>query len=293
MRIAHLIMAHKNPVQIGRLIRALAHQGFDFYIHLDAKMDMRDYEHLARISHVTFTPRRFAVRWASYRFTGAILECTRDILNSGIKYDFVNLLSGQDYPIKPAATIYDFFAKHTGHSFLSFEPESSAWWKHAKSRIEQYHTTYFQFRGQYMVQRLVNWVMPKRQFPLPYDLYGSSDGSWWTMSGECAAYLVRFLDENTKLRFFSIFTWGSDEFLIATILLNSPHKASIVNENYRYIDWSEGAANPRTLTAQDFSRLARGHKLFARKFDITQDSEILNLIDNRLIGQQFTRLAQN
>lgn len=293
MRIAHLIMAHKNPAQVGRLIKALAHQNFDFYIHLDAKMEMRDYAHLARLPRVRFTPRRFAVRWASYRFTGAILECTRDILNSGIKYDFINLLSGQDYPIKPADTIYDFFASHQGHSFLSFEPESSAWWKHAKSRIEQYHTTYFQFRGQYLLQRFVNWVLPKRQFPLPYDLYGSSDGSWWTMTGECAAYLVRFIDENPKLRFFSIFTWGSDEFLIATILLNSPLKASIVNENYRYIDWSEGAANPKTLTVHDFGRLAQAHKLFARKFDTAHDAEILNLIDNRLIRQQLTRLAKN
>lgn len=292
MRIAHLIMAHKNPAQVERLIRALSHDGFYFFIHLDAKANMRDYAHLKRIPRVAFTPRRFDVRWASYRFTGAILECTRDILTTGVQFDFINLLSGQDYPIKPAAAIYDFFAKHRGHSFLSFEPETSAWWKHARSRIEQYHTTYFQFRGQYMLQRFANWILPKRQFPLPYDLYGSSDGSWWTMTADCASYLVRFIDEHPKVKLFSIFTWGSDEFLIATILLNSPLKASIVNENYRYIDWSEGAANPKTLTVHDFSRLARGHKLFARKFDTALDAEILNLIDNRLLQRQATRLAK-
>ncbi len=143
-----------------------------------------------------------------------------------------------------------------------------------------------------MLQRLINWMLPKRKFPLPYDLYGSSDGSWWTMTADCAAYLVRFMDEHPHLRFFSIFTWGSDEFLIATILLNSPLKASIINENYRYIDWSEGAANPKTLTTQDFNRLAQAHKLFARKFDTALDTKILDLIDQRLIHQQFTRLAR-
>ena len=111
------------------------------------------------------------------------------------------------------------------------------------------------------------------------------------MTADCANYLVRFMDEHSKVRFFSVFTWGSDEFLIATILMNSPFRASIVNENYRYIDWSEGAANPKTLTIQDFGRLAQAQKLFARKFDISLDQEILNLIDSSLIRRDLPSLA--
>jgi len=291
MRIAHLLMTHRDPAQVERLIGALAHEAFDFYIHLDAKADMRDFAHLAQLPNVRFTPRRFAVRWASYHFTGAILECTRDILASGVVYEYINLLSGQDYPIKPASTIYEFFARHRGVSFLAFEPETSAWWQHARSRVEQYHTTYFHFKGQYVLQKLLNRVLPKRKFPLPYTLYGSADGSWWTMTATCAAYLVRFIDEHPRLRWFSLFTWGSDEFLLATILLNSPLKASIINENYRYIDWSAGGANPKTLTTQDFGRLAQAHKLFARKFDPALDSEVLDLIDQQLIRPRVPQAA--
>jgi hypothetical protein len=291
MKIAHLIMAHKNPAQIERLIRAMAHEDFDFYIHLDIKADMQEFKHLASLPNVQFTPRRFSVRWASYRFTSAILECTRDVLATGTTYDFINLLSGQDYPIKPVATIYDFFARHQGYSFLSFEDEDSPWWSHAKTRVEQYHTTYFKFKGQYFLQRLANRLLPRRTFPLPYDLYGSSDSSWWTITGVCADYLVRFMDAHSGLRFFSMFTWGSDEFLIATILMNSPYKDSIVNENYRYIDWSAGGPNPKILTAQDYNKLTQAHKLFARKFDIVEDQAILDLIDERLIGVGQPKVA--
>ncbi|MVN76982.1 glycosyltransferase [Hymenobacter sp. HMF4947] len=291
MRVAHLIMVHKNPAQVHRLLTALAHESFDFYVHVDSSVDISEYHSLLHLPRVQFTKRRFAMRWASYRFTSAIFECVRDILLSGIKYDFINLLSGQDYPIKPAETIYQFLANHQGYSFLSFEGEDSAWWQHARTRIEQYHTTYFKFRGQYILQNILNSLLPKRQFPLPYDLYGGSDGSWWTMTAECAAYLVDFIDRHSKLRIFSLFTWGSDEFLVATILMNSPFKASIINENYRYIDWSEGAANPKTLTVDDFGKLAQAHKLFARKFDVTRDAHILNLIDQALIRQQPRRVA--
>ncbi|MDO7887383.1 beta-1,6-N-acetylglucosaminyltransferase [Hymenobacter cheonanensis] len=283
MKIAHLIMAHKNPEQLGRLLSALQHDDFYFFIHLDSKCELKDYEHLATRPRVEFTARRFAVRWASYRFTHAILECTRDILAGGRQFAFINLLSGQDYPIKPAATIHDFFARHKGYSFLSFESEGSPWWQHATSRIEKYHTTYFRFKGQYLLQRFLNLVLPRRRFPLPYALYGGADGSWWTLDTACAAYLVHFVDEHPKLRWFSMFTWGSDEFLIATILMNSPFKSSIINENYRYIDWSAGGANPKLLLADDFPKLAHAHKLFARKFDADFDHSILNLVDGWLV----------
>lgn len=278
-------MVHKNPAQVRRLLLAMAHEGFDFYIHLDSNVNIKEFECLRQVPGVRFTSRRFAMRWASYKFTSAIFECVRDILAGPVKYDFINLLSGQDYPIKPADTIYRFFAQHQGYSFLSFEPEGSAWWQHARSRIELYHTTYFKFRGQYLLQNISNRLLPKRRFPLNYDLYGGADGSWWTMTTECAAYLIKFVDTHHKLRIFSLFTWGSDEFLIATILMNSPFKSTIVNNNYRYIDWSEGAANPRILTVTDYPKLAHAQKLFARKFDATHDADILNLIDRSLVGK--------
>lgn len=284
MKMAHLIMVHKNPSQVKRLIDTLAHEDFDFYIHLDKKADMDEYAHLAAIPRVKFIEKRHWVRWASYRFTEAILQGVREILATDEQYDFINLLSGQDYPIKPVESIYNFFARHIGCSFLSFEREGSSWWSHAITRVEQYHTTYFNFKGQYKLQAIANNVLPKRKFPLPYTLYGGPYGSWWTMSNDCANYLIEFIDKNSKLRRFTQFTWGSDEFLISTILMNSPYKDRIVNDNYRYIDWSQGGANPKSLTVADANKLAHSHKLFARKFDINQDAEILDLIDQSLLS---------
>ena len=291
MKVAHLIMVHKNPGQIERLIRTLQHEDFDFYLHLDKKANMNEYAYLAQLPHVQFIQKRFWVRWASYRFTEAILQGVREILATNTKYDFINLLSGQDYPIKPVASIHKFLAKHVGFSFLSFEREGSPWWDHAISRIQRYHTTYFDFKGQYKLQAILNTILPKRNFPLPYTLFGGPNGSWWTMGIDCAKYLIDFIDANTNLHRFSYFTWGSDEFLIATILMNSPLKNQVVNNNYRYIDWSEGEANPKILTINDASKLVDTQKLFARKFDTTHDNEVLDLIDQSLLNTQTRIIA--
>jgi hypothetical protein len=293
MKVAHLIMVHKNPEQVERLLTALAHEGVDCFLHLDRKADMREYAYLANRPNVYFTPRRFLVHWASYRFTRAIVESVRDVLATGVAYDFINLLSGQDYPLKSASTIHRFLGRHIGQSFLSFEPEGTSWWRHAITRIERYHTTYFNFRGQYRMQYWLNHLLPKRRFPLPYRLYGGPNSSWWTMSREAANYLVQFLDDHSEVRRFSMFTWGSDEFLIATVLLNSPFQHRIVNENYRYIDWSGGGANPKVLTNDDFHDLAHSPMLYARKFDLTHDASILDRIDRELLQEWQPEISLN
>ena len=70
-----------------------------------------------------------------------------------------------------------------------------------------------------------------------------------------------------------------------------PLKDRIVNDNYRYIDWSGGGANPKVLTLDDAEELKRSHKLFARKFDTTQDAAVLDVIDESLATLEARRLG--
>ena len=78
------------------------------------------------------------------------------------------------------------------------------------------------------------------------------------------------------------FTWGSDEFIIPTILMNSPYQNKIINENYRYIDWSEGNVSPKTLTIGDYDKIINSDDLFARKFDMDIDKEILYKLNEHI-----------
>jgi len=72
MKMAHLIMAYKYPGMIERMIRTLSYPGFTFYIHLDKKINSKEFDYLSGISNVYFIKNRVRVRWASFRFSDAI-----------------------------------------------------------------------------------------------------------------------------------------------------------------------------------------------------------------------------
>jgi hypothetical protein len=282
MRIAHLIIAYKEPAQVARLVKMLSHEACDFFIHVDKKTDISTFQIMGKMDRVRFIQDRVLVRWAGFSFTKAIITGLREILASGSHYDFINVMSGQEYPLKPAATMVDFFQNHIGSTFMTYEQQGSPWWQESMGRIEQYHSTDFNFRGQYQLQFLVNKIMPKRKFPLPYTLYGGNCSMYWTISKACAAYVVAFLDQHPALQRFARYTWAPDEFLIPTILLNSPLRDKVINNNLRYIDWSQGGPNPKLLTANDLAKLKASKAFFARKFDIRQDSLILDKLDEMI-----------
>ncbi|WBA44168.1 beta-1,6-N-acetylglucosaminyltransferase [Hymenobacter canadensis] len=286
MRIAHLILVHQGPAQLARLLQRLAHPQATCFVHLDAKADFADFAHLAGQPGVMFTRARLSVRWGGYSLTEAALAGLAEMLaHPGPAFTYFNVLSGQDYPLRPAADIHRFFEQHPGISFMEYDAPDSPWWQANRSRAEQYHLTEYSFPGRYGVQRLLNAVLPRRRFPLPgYELYGGRMGGWYTLSHECARYVVDFVAARPALRRFARLTWGSDEFLLHTILLNSPLRALIVNNNLRYIDWSGGGASPRTFTLADLPALLATDRLWARKFDPRHDAAVLDALDERVLG---------
>jgi hypothetical protein len=70
-----------------------------------------------------------------------------------------------------------------------------------------------------------------------------------------------------------------DEIFFQTILLNSHFKSQLVNDNLKYVDWSDLLAHPAILLTRDYEKLIDSTSLFARKFDETVDANILEMID--------------
>ncbi len=281
MRIACIIMAHKEPQQIERLINKFKQYPFDFYIHLDKKTRQEPFELLLNIPRVQFIKSRIGVRWASYNFLNAELQSFREILETGIPYEFISLMSGQDYPIKPVTLLYEFLKNNPGKNFISYE-EDPSWWDHAITRINKYHFTNFGFLGKYRLQYFLNAFSPPRKFPLPYKLYGGPRAMCMTLSRDCVAYITEFIESNKKLRRFIRFTWGPDEFVIPTLIMNSNFNQTVLNNNFYHIDWTEGGSSPKTLTKSDFKKLKDSGKFLARKFDLKLDPEILDMLDEEV-----------
>lgn len=65
-------------------------------------------------------------------------------------------------------------------------------------------------------------------------------------------------------------------------LNNSVFSKDMINNNLRYVDWSEGKVNPKTLPMEDAEKLKNSEKLFARKFNTEVDNKILAYIGNTM-----------
>jgi len=280
MRIAHIIMAHKNPKQLLRLIERLKHPNCDFYIHVDKKVSIDNFKIITELKYVNFIKNRINCNWGGNSLFTGILSSLNEVVSSDKAYDFINLLSAQDYPLTSAENIYSHLKANPGTNFISYdESKETDWWKKAVSRYEKHHLTDFNFKGKYFVQNLINKIYPVRKFPLPMELYGSCKSTWWTITGECAKHVNEIFSGNKKLKTFLKYSWGTDEFAFATIVMNSPYKNSVVNNNLRYIDWSEGNAHPKILLTEDFEKIAASNMFFGRKFDDEIDDNILDKLD--------------
>src|ERR1700712_273908 len=93
MRFACLIVTYTSAKQTLRLIRKLDNGDFDFYIHLDKKVDMETHRELFKIPNVYFIKDRVDVKWAGFSTVQAAFNGIKQIAASGIFYDFVNLIT--------------------------------------------------------------------------------------------------------------------------------------------------------------------------------------------------------
>lgn len=286
MRVAHLIITYTNPLQTARMIERMQHPGFDFYIHVDKKIDITDHLFLARQPNVFLIQNRVNVVWGGYNTVEATLQSVKEILAAGRNYDYIHLMSGQDYPIKPADHIYRFFETNRGKEFLAFE-HFDEWADEAYPRIREYHFTNYKFPGRYLVQRVINRILPERKSPIPMDYYGAS--MFWALSSDCLRYIIHLLDHNARFRRFMQFTWGSDEFMFQTLVLNSSFKEKVVNDNLLFLDRDKGAPHPNIITVNHLKQLLESSKLFARKFDAQTDGLIMDKLDQHMLASALPR----
>ncbi len=277
MRFAVLIITYTSAAQTKRLIQRLNNGRFDFYVHVDKKIDIGTHKEIFDLPNVFPVHKRMDIKWGGYTLVEAILSGLNEIEKSGKEYGFIKLLSGQDYPIKSTRDIIAFFEENKGKEFLYFQNFKKEW-PDAMGRVEKYHFTDFTFRGRHQLERVVNLMTPKRKLPLDLELYGKE--TFWLLSPEVAFYAKNFIESNPKLQRFMKLTWGCDEFIFHSVILNSKYKDRVVNYNCHFVNWPRpGADRPNFFHADDLDRILDAKGLFARKFNIDIDGKILDLLD--------------
>lgn len=313
MKIAHLILTHKNPAQLERLIHALEHPGFDFFIHVDKKSDIQPFLSIpaapasarpapastpasstsipasahttsestapsvsdppAAPSGVYMIKDRVPVYWAGFGTIQATINGFREILARG-GYDYINVISGQDFPLKRADHIYEYIRSRQGQEFITCESIDGPW--NSASRIRQYHLINWRIPGKFRLEKWVNRILPPRKFPVDHEIVGRAN--WFTLTTDAVKFSLDFLQQHPEVIRFYKYCWGADEFVFSTILFNSPFRDKIV-DNLVYVDWAGQIGHPRMLRLADFPTLRASEKLFARKIDMEADPDLFGQLE--------------
>jgi hypothetical protein len=278
MRLAYIVTAYKNPDQAVRLIRRLDADDVHFFVHVDKKTNESDYARivrpLANVPHVHLLDRH-RCDWGGFGHVKATLKGLAEIERRRLEPDYVLLLTGQDYPIVTNAAIKECLARSNGASFLSHFPlPSDEWEGGGLPRIDRWH---IRIRGRHYVVA-GHRLSIERNIPLGLRPFGGS--SYWCLSWRCVDYTNRFVRENPSYVRFFRYVDVPDEIFFQTIILNSPLRETVVDDDLRYVHWQDwNDARPAILGTEDFDAVMSSGKLFARKFDTAHDGQILDMID--------------
>lgn len=278
MRHAILIHAHHLPGQFGRLCRALSHPDFDIYANIDAKADINDFIQAA--PQVNFIMKRTDIKWGRWSQVEATLNSLSEIVATGEKYGYILFISGQDFPTRPLGEVAEYLEAHNGDEFIAGSPLSDINPKNRRS-IEMRYTKRRVFLKWKSLSMAVNKLL--RLLPDKKHIYPLHKGSsWWNLTYDSVCYTLDLVHAHPEIARSYRHSFCPDEMFFQSVLYASPFNNRIVNKTFRYIDWSQGKANPKTLLVSDFDKITTSDAWFARKIDTRQGSELLDMLDRHI-----------
>ena len=124
MKIAYLMLVHKNFNQIKLLTDQLADELTHVYIHVDKKNEELFNElknEYVNSENVSIIDKRIKVNWSGFSQVQATLNLMESALeNNNFKFEYISLISGQDFPIKSNDYIRKFLSDNNGNEFIQY-----------------------------------------------------------------------------------------------------------------------------------------------------------------------------
>lgn len=299
----YLILAHKNPLQLGRMIERLDDGASKFFIHLDAKTPIEPFAACLEGGHIRFIEPRERCVWGDF----SIVRATVHLMEAASKEQGIFILmSGQDYPIQSQGYINDFLERNKGFDFIEIEPLEEKWKpKMVKDKLEHYHILHSEERGHSncyapfahcsVFQKLRTLThllkgrlsrknfrllcsLPKRVAPFERQYAGSQ---FWAFSERTFYAVLHYIREHkATLEEYYKYTSSPDEIYFHSVLMHLVAKDSTIKlkEQITYVNYFR---KNNVFITEDFDKLtSEKGKLFARKFDTDIDIEILNKLDS-------------
>jgi hypothetical protein len=321
MRVAFLILNHRGPAHLTKLLAALHSQlpESPIVVHHDkfhGHLSAAPFEVFGNV-HVLESGK--PITWGDFSLVDV---CCWSLawMRKHIEFDWVVVLSAQDYPIKPLAGLADDLAKDGAEAVFAATPIDQLT---AVQRVFMRRRYFFRYhllaaglpsrlsdgaravlcRGIKLSTLVLNNLQPIiKVYMLPGGnqyLWGwrirntpFNDGSWrcwygpswWALSRDASERMLDYMAEHSEFIDYYRHTMNCDESLFPTLAFNLPD-LRVANRYITYTRWSSPRADhPETFKLSDFEELIAAPLYFARKFDIDTDAAILDALDD-FIGE--------
>ncbi len=280
--LAYLLLVHRYPKQFKRLFRAIHHPDNHYLVHVDLNSGPELADEIGAFlrpyPNAELLTSQGAV-WGGYSLVDVELRGMAKLLRMDRDWTYFINLSGQDFPLKTQGEIRAFLGRANGKEYLRVLDQQ-------KLRPETMNRIlhHFEETSTKMVQSPGN--RPYLTDATPYI------GNQWMMVTRAFCQYVCHAPEANRFKAFYRNSFIADEGLFQTVMMSDGAHGEIVNSDMRAIDWvADGdiKLRPRTYRAADAPALLASGNLFARKFDLTVDAEIIDILEARLTSSAPTR----
>jgi len=322
MKIAFLVLNHRPPAQLARLVSALRSQLPDspVVVHHDvfgAEPPGSLLEPIGGV-HLLISGRRAA--WGDFSIVD-IYCWSLTWMTEHLEFDWVILLSAQDYPIKPLAGLAECLTRNGADALLHAVPVTRL--ADAAARRDMRRRYLYQYRPpadprgtgaagvdlRRAVRLRAGRMLDAVNLLQPcFKIYRLPDGMayrtgrrarrtpfgpgrpcwhgsmWFSLSRRAADYVLGYLSDQPEYVEYYRHTIIPDESMLATVLHNS-RDLRVDDRDVHYTRWTHAkSGHPDTFGAGDLTELLAAPEYFARKFDIRTDALILDRLDEVIGG---------
>jgi hypothetical protein len=285
MKLAFIILAHNDEINLFRLIKRLLVEDDLVVVHWDKKNPL-DIQAAANhtlgsvsLKRLHFS-RRVAVDWGRWSMVDATLACLEQLEASGERFDYVVLLSGADYQIRSVKQLKAFFAQGGDKEYIECaDPEFDPWVIKGLVKERYLHHHWFSWRDNPVFFDISLNIQKKLGITrkLPYGLKPYFGSQWWALTGKTLQQVLAMSRRGAVRRFFKT-TWVPDEMFFQTIVRSLVPQEKIAANGVTFYHFCH-QGKPLIFYNDHLPFLTQQDYFFARKLS-PQASDLRDQLDH-------------
>ncbi len=236
MKLGFIILAHHQPEAIRKQVDVLAGAGDRVVIHFDTSATKEDRQAVDMIAadkpgQVRVISKVHCV-WGEWSLVDAVLQALREFETMPDPPEYIHLMSGADFPIRPMGELKEFLKRNRNRDFIECCDLSKKSWVKGGLGTERLRFYYpFNFRtSRRSFDRMVRWQRKlKIRRHMPADLRPHMGSQWWTLRWTTCKKVLDFTKENPSVPKFFKSTWIPDESYFQTVIAKIIPKGQIAD----------------------------------------------------------------